>query len=121
MWVFTQDGFFSAVEDENDPGTLLVRSRARLDLERFVAAVEGVKAGDIIETTDSDYPVRVFVKREVFAAYVADSAREIDYPNFKNQLKEIGEPSHRLDAMMQVWGVMRRFQDAEQHARSLRD
>ena len=121
MWVFTQDGFFSAVEDENDSGTLLVRSRARIDLERFCSAVDGVVAGDIIETTDSDYPVRVFVPREKFAQYLVDQTMDLDYPNFKNQLKEIGEPTHRLDAMMQVWGVMRRFQDAEAAQRPLRE
>lgn len=121
MWVFNQDGFFSAVQDENDSGTLLVRARCRLDLERFCSAVEGVVEGDIIETKDSDYPCRVFVPREVFAQYLVDQTMDLDYPNFKNQLKDIGEPSHRLDAMMAIWGVMRRFQDKEADARKLRE
>ena len=34
MWVFTNKGFFSIVEDRNDSTKLLVRSRIKGDLER---------------------------------------------------------------------------------------
>jgi hypothetical protein len=75
MWLFTTEGFFSAVSDRNDEGTIIVRSRVRDDAARLVNAV-GV--GRVIETRDSDYRFRVGLPRAAWVAYVAAAAEAID-------------------------------------------
>jgi len=80
MWVITTEGFFSAVEDRDDPGAVFVRARVRDDAERLAAAV----GGSVIETPAADYRFRVRTTKREWAAFVAASAEAIDYYNFKN-------------------------------------
>jgi len=115
MWTFTEDGFFSTVEDyvAGNEGGLLVRGRDVKSLERF--CVETKTPLDWIQTTpERDYPFRVSVPREVWAEYVQSTARDIDYNDFKSHCKalasyagsEAGLTSQQLMAMGMVWAVM---------------
>ena len=47
MWRFTTDGFYSAVAQRDDPGTVIVRSRVREDAERLT---EVLGTGEVLET-----------------------------------------------------------------------
>ena len=84
MWVFTQDGFMSVVEHRDDQECLIVRARARQDLETL-AKFGGV---DVIVMPEADYYFRVEVTRTVFAAFMREQVLDIDYPNFKGRLHE---------------------------------
>jgi hypothetical protein len=110
MWLFTTDGFFSAVNDRNDEGTIIVRSRVRDDAARLVDAV-GV--GRIIETRDSDYRFRVRLPRAAWVAYVAAAAEAIDYSNFKAAVA-VRQGASRAHAYADVWAVLRRLQATEE-------
>ena len=57
MWIFTQDGFLSVVEHRDDSDCLIVRSRARDDLERMAHFA----GQEIIVMPDADYRFRVEV------------------------------------------------------------
>ena len=114
MWVFTEDGFFSTVEDYkagNESG-LLVRGRDVKSLERF--CVKTKTPLDWIQTTpERDYPFRVSVPREAWVHYVMWTARDIDYNDFKSHCKAMGQwtdaaglTSQQLMAMGMVWAVM---------------
>jgi hypothetical protein len=35
MWIFCESGFYSIVQHEDDPNTLIVRARIKGDLERL--------------------------------------------------------------------------------------
>jgi len=52
VWIFTTAGFLSVVTDGQRPGNLLVRARARKDIETFAAAAE---APAPLETPNRDY------------------------------------------------------------------
>jgi hypothetical protein len=110
MWLFTTDGFFSAVNDRNDEGTIIVRSRVRGDAARLVAAV-GV--GNVIETRDSDYRFRVRLPRPAWVAYVAAAAEAIDYSNFKAAVA-VRQGAGRAHAYADVWAVMLGLQATEE-------
>jgi hypothetical protein len=104
MWLFSVEGFVSIVAHRDDPKTVLVRGRSRADVEA-VARRLGVKS--IVETPQADYPFRVVARRAQIAKLMADLVREIDYPNFKNEVAE-RQGDEREHLYHEVWGVMRR-------------
>lgn len=111
MWLFTTDGFFSAVAHRDDPGTVIVRSRVRDDAERLV---DSVGLGDVIETPDRDYRFRVHLPRGRWARYVATAAEAIDYPNFKAAVAA-RQGADRAHAYADVWSVMFALQQRYGH------
>lgn len=105
MWLFCRDGFFSAVQDRDDPARLLVRARVRVDLERALARLPAGSHTPLVHTPNTDYAYRAFVDRAVWAEYVADVATEVDYPNFKGAV--LGRYDFaRTRAYHAVWGCM---------------
>jgi hypothetical protein len=106
MWLFTPTGFLSIVVDRDEPGRLLVRARARADLDAFCARTG---SGPVLETPDRDYRFRVCVTADVVADDVAAQARAIDYGNFKAAVAE-RQGRERADVYERVWSVMHAFQ-----------
>lgn len=94
MWVYLNDSFLSIVENEGDPDTLLVRSRSAGDIEAVFpeASVE--------HTPISDYAFRAAISREEVAVGIAKRVFSIDYPNFKNSVKNMD----RKITYTSVWG-----------------
>ena len=110
MWLFTTDGFFSAVSDRDDDRTIIVRSRVHDDAARLVNAT-GV--GRVIETHDSDYRFRVRLPRAAWVAYVTAAAEAIDYSNFKATVA-VRQGASRSHVYADVWAVMRTLKAAEE-------
>ena len=81
MWLFTTQGFYSVVADRDDPHRVLVRARARGDIEALRDQTPDLES---IESAGSDYRWRAFVSREDWTKAVAELATAIDYDNFKN-------------------------------------
>ncbi len=106
MWLFTKDGFFSAVEHRGDKRMVCVRARVRQDLVNLREKLPG--ASRIVTTPDADYAFRVVVDKRRWAGYVAAAARDIDYDNFKNATTR--ECPHRSRAYHAVWSAMARLQ-----------
>ena len=107
MWLFTEIGFFSVVAHRDRPDTLLVRARAREDLEalrdRHLPDLE------LLENAGSDYRWRAFVGRADWERVAAALAAGIDYPNFKNAVAE-RQGHERAGCYHDVWAVMHRLQ-----------
>jgi hypothetical protein len=97
MWIFTQDGYVSAVQKQRSDTTLEVRARDRQSLQILVD-----QGYPVVTRAHSDYPFRVIVPREVFADFVRAAAMAIDYSNFKDRItKTRGHVWH--DALLKVW------------------
>lgn len=107
MWLFTTDGFYSAVAHHDDPHTVVVRSRVREDSERL-AKVLGV--GEVLETPAQDYRFRVLLPRAAWASYVESAALNLDYPNFKAAVAA-RQGSKRAHSYGEVWSLMYGLQD----------
>lgn len=107
MWIFTVDGFFSAVADRDRPGHIIVRMRVRGDGERLQAALGG---GELIETPQADYRFRIRTTHTRWSDYVGSAAAEIDYSNFK---AAVGgrDGAERAHAYSDVWALMRELQE----------
>lgn len=100
MWIFTSDGFISAVQHRDHPQVLIVRARRREHLE-------AVLPGFSIEQTDNaDYRYRTQIEKHSFAHRLAEITLDINYDNFKNSIPD--DQYH--DACSGVWSVMHRLQ-----------
>jgi len=102
MWIYTKEGFYSAVEDRFDPNTLIVRARVAGDLERLWPDA------DVLETPDADYRYRAALSRQEVAAAVAKAVLGIDYGNFKDSISD----KRRKSFYMMVWHAMFEMQAA---------
>ena len=100
MWLITTRGY-SAVEDHQQPGCVRVRARAHEDLTALADVIPSLV---VEETPDRDYRFRASVAREAWASAVAQLAREIDYPNFKNAVAG-RQGSKRAHVYGEVWAT----------------
>jgi hypothetical protein len=98
MWIFTNNAFFSIVENREDKKEVLVRSRMKQDL------LNAFGDHEIIETSDSDYRFRMFLEREYVANKVNEHINNINYDNFKNSIPY--KEKERKSYYMRVWQVM---------------
>jgi hypothetical protein len=106
MWLFTTDGFYSAVTVPEAPDTVVVRARAQGDALRLI---EATGHGSLVETPHGDYRFRVRLPRDTWAAYVAAAAEAIDYPNFKAAIAGC-QGADRAHVYGAVWAAMFAFQ-----------
>lgn len=109
MWLFTAFGFFSVVAHRDKPDDLLVRSRARTDLETLLSR-SGLPSLYVEHTPDADYPYRVTLPRKHLALVVAATLTDIDYTNFKSAVGERQGMAREL-AYHDVWAAVRQTED----------
>lgn len=100
MWIFTNRGFLSVVQDPADPGALVVRSR-------FPGQIEALfpKAA-VSKTPGRDYLYRAFLPKAEVAEVIRREVDAIDYGNFKNS---VGDDRYH-DACLDVWTALYRHQ-----------
>jgi hypothetical protein len=106
MWLFTDEGFVSAVRKGHGEANLVVRSRnmaALGTLSEFARTA-------IVRTPRADYPFRVHVTPETWGEFVKTVAVAVDYRNFKTQVKKTLGQDHS-DALGLVWKTMLAVQD----------
>lgn len=100
MWVFLSNAFLSIVAHRAKPGVLMVRARARGDLE---AVFPGC---DAQLTPSADYRYRAEVGVDQVAVALDRQVRLIGYDNFKNSVVD----DARHDAYLRVWSAMAAYQ-----------
>tara|TARA_R110002020_G_scaffold191427_1_gene391271 strand:- start:2411 stop:2818 length:408 start_codon:yes stop_codon:yes gene_type:complete len=120
MWVFTNKGFFSIVEDRDNANNHLVRARMKGDLERLFAPYFAFPKLQVEETPDADYRFRVSLHKSVVTNAIGVAVDEIDYDNFKNSYRDNEKIPHTLRSlthyhMHDVWSAMH---EAQEHGKS---
>lgn len=100
MWIFTTEGFVSAVQKPGDTD-LTVRARD----ERSLASLSTAEGVSVIETPMADYPFRVIAARDVLGDWLVQQVEVLDYSNFKSAVNQSRgwEYAHALSA---VWSNM---------------
>ena len=103
MWLFTNIGFFSAVQKPGDKH-LTVRARAAADLDRlreqFMPELSPTKAKG-----GHDYPFRATISHEAFSNGLAKLGAAINYSNFKNEVAaKMGR--RRAHTYSNVWSTL---------------
>lgn len=107
MWIFSEQGFFSVVEDWEDRDCVYVRARWKKDLENILS-IEGAPARclAVISTPERDYPFRVHMTKSEWSRVASVMAGGIGYGNFKGRISVIDPDRERL--YMRVWDIMRK-------------
>ena len=111
MWIFTNRGYLSIVENRDNPDELLVRARYKGDIEAHFG-----KGYEILESSDADYRFRAFIDRNTVSAKIHRLVDNIDYSNFKDSChlhltggqQEVGIKNRSL---FRVWDTMQCAQD----------
>lgn len=106
MWLFTQTGFVSVVQDAKDKNKMVVRARDKVSLQPLMDEY-GVK---MVNLKNRDYPHRVFLTRKQFVDWLVQTGEDLDYNNYKNKVSqtrgyEFAGPLH------DVWATMLRLED----------
>ena len=109
MWIFTTDGFISAVYKHN---AVQVRARDRKSLEDLAIHCKS----EIKHTPVADYPYRLETDRDNLATWLSKQAQLMDYGNFKSEVEAVrgfkfAAPLHK------VWDVMHDVEDLEARVR----
>lgn len=85
MWIFTNGGFVSIVENKDDTAIVIVRARTRNHLESFI--LEDLVPRIFVEPF-SDYNYRIEMSRGELLACLTKEVERINYVNFKNSVKD---------------------------------
>lgn len=110
MWVFTTDGFYSAVAHREDKTMLMVRCRKEADAKALAKRLTAVTdEPHVLATPEADYAWRLVVPRLAWSWYLWQFAADLDYPNFKNAVAE-RQGWERADIYHDVWQVMWEYQ-----------
>ena len=107
MWLMTKFGFFSVVQKPGDED-LTVRSRVLEDLENLREQYLP-ELGEIEEGKGTDYRFRAKASHEEVAEAVRKITLDIDYSNFKNEVKRV-QGSERAGVYGEVWTVLYHLQ-----------
>ena len=107
MWVFTQEGFVSAVRTPDREGYLTVRSRDKESLGTLAETTNQT----IATTPHRDYPYRVFVTYDNFKSWLTQHVDDLDYGNFKDQV-HVTRGYDYVRALHGVWDVMHDVEDS---------
>lgn len=105
MWLMTTQGFYSAVEHREDPALILVRSRAKRDLEELDRQLPGA-AQRIRHTLDADYAWRLICSREEWTLAVARLCTDVSYDNFKSAVAKGPGGWERERVYHRVWSAL---------------
>lgn len=100
MWIMLHDAFFSIVSKDCAPHQLMVRARRRRDIPKVFPNAR------VTESKASDYQFRAVVTREAITAAMAAEIERINYPNFKDVVRD--QALH--DAYLRVWTAMAQIQ-----------
>ena len=103
MWIFTRDGFVSAVYKYEG---VQVLSRDKQSLKRS-AKFCGV---DVRHSPMADYPYRITTTRENFANWLSSEVMEIDYSNFKAEVQVVRGLKF-VRPLHSVWDLMHDVED----------
>lgn len=114
MWVFTTDGFYSAVVHRDDPNMVMVRCRKEADAKALAKRLTTVMAREpeVQHTPHADYAYRLTALKAAWAWYLWQSSFDLDYPNFKDAVAE-RQGLERADIYHDVWSVMWEYQHDE--------
>lgn len=111
MWVIMPTGgFLSAVRKPEDEGagTLTIRARVKADLvelrEHYLPALGPIQAGG-----GTDYGFRASAKADDFANAMANMARSVTYPSFKDEVARV-KGSGRARTYHTIWSVLLKLQ-----------
>lgn len=104
MWIATNFGWFSVVEDRNDSDMVFIRGRSIEHMDHLTDYTDKIidRNIELIEMISADYRYRIHISKEEFKSLMALVIDDINYDNFKNSIKS---PKYK-HALMGVWRII---------------
>jgi len=96
VWIYTVSGFYSIVEDRDDPDLLLVRARVKGDIQRLWPQAE------VAFTPDHDYAYRCLLPRRIVGHAVSEAIKKVGYHSYKDAVRD----KRRSIDYLKVWTAM---------------
>lgn len=118
MWVYTTKGFFSIVEDRDNPDQVIIRARLKKDIDNLKRIFDSLKlrAKKIAVNSRADYRYRFTADRMDWITVMIRLMVGLHYANFKDAVydTESGEMKEkRHETYLNIWMTMRELQDLE--------
>lgn len=108
MWVVSQSGFISLVQDRKDHSKVWIRARIKEDIAQMFPEY----AADIITMPGADYLFRLIVPKEVASMAMWNAVADIDYDSHAKEV--MNRRSHpvkgRMGAYYAIWRAMAALQ-----------
>lgn len=96
MWLFLSGSFLSVVHKDCPTDCLLVRARVKKHISNVFPDAK------IVTKNGSDYQFRAVISRKDVAAALVKQVESLNYPNFKNSIRDNGLRHSCGD----VWNIM---------------
>jgi hypothetical protein len=96
-----------------DPNRVMVRARKKKHLQDIINRFEKLNSPEILDKTDTDYRYRIFVAKSVWKEVMYELTEELNYDNFKSEVKKVNDDAEYQKCLNQVWYAMYQFQERE--------
>src|SRR5271166_1080077 len=106
MWIFATIGCFSIVTASMKPGWLLIRARARADIDNLYQA-HGESCPSMTPPSSDearDYRWRLSISRKDWIKLAGLLASDVTYPNFKIAVHERADQANKKAAYVRFGG-----------------
>ncbi len=80
MWIFSRNGFVSLIQHPQKPGSLVVQTQTREEMEQVVRLLDGKH--EIERSYDGSFRFSTIADKDAVAMLVAQLATKIDYSRF---------------------------------------
>lgn len=125
MWIFTQLGFASAVQDRRDDTQLMVRFRDQEDAAKYAKAIVAanprrVRLPKVWRDDRADYLWRLVCPKHQWAAMLAAQTEDVDYDNFKSMMHARAE-NWSGSELMGIWSITNEHQRKNDNHRRRRN
>ena len=110
MWVFTSDGFFTAVSKQCRQDEIMIKANSRKDLEKLLQSVNAQQP--IQESPETAHRFHVILKKASWIQYLADYVEDLDYETVRDHIVTRNDTA-RHEAYQTVWTTMHNWMGRE--------
>jgi hypothetical protein len=118
MWIYSTKGFFSIVQNRDNPDQVIIRARLKKDIDDLKRVFDSLKlrTTKIAENSRADYRYRFTADRMDWITVMIRLMVDLHYTNFKDEVYNVesGEVRERRhDAYLRIWAIMCNLQEFE--------
>ena len=110
MWVFTKDGFFTAVFKECRKDEIMIRAKSKSDLRAMLKKIDQDRP--VQETSESPYRFFVILEKSLWIQYLSDYVQHLDYASVRDHIVSKADVD-RQKAYQSVWATMHNWMGRE--------
>lgn len=118
MWVISQSGFVSLVQDRKDHSKVWIRARIKEDIAQMFPEY----AAEIVTMPGADYLFRLIVPKEVASMAMWNAVADVDYDSHAKEV--MNRRSHpvkgRMQAYYKIWHALADLQPFAPYSRTPR-